>query len=108
LTDRKNTLMDRYPDGRIPQYTCEEQDERLSSEIEQTKGELRRVEADDEQIENLLEFAKQVLADPAGTLGAWVAGTKATAAKVFYFLPDLATRGRKDWNRGNSFILQRC
>jgi hypothetical protein len=33
LTGRKNALIDRYLDGRIPGQTYNEQDERLSGEI---------------------------------------------------------------------------
>ena len=66
LTDRKNTLMDRYLDGKIDQSTYDEQNERLGTEIAETRAALRSVEVIDEQIEELLEFADSVLRDPAG------------------------------------------
>jgi site-specific DNA recombinase len=66
LTDRKNTLMDRYLDGKIDQSTYEEQSGRLAGEITEAKTSLREIETDDEQIEELLDFADGVLRDPAG------------------------------------------
>ncbi len=66
LTDRKNTLMDRYLDGKISQNTYDEQNERLSAEIDAAKASLREIENDEEQIEGLLEFTDGVLRDPAG------------------------------------------
>jgi site-specific DNA recombinase len=66
LTDRKNALMDKYLDGRIDQNTYDEQSTRLSTDIADTKTSLRAIETDDEQIEELLDFADGVLRDPAG------------------------------------------
>ncbi len=65
LSDRKNTLMDRYLDGKIDQHTYEEQSERLSAEIAEANGALREIENNEEQIEGLLDFAENVLRDPA-------------------------------------------
>src|ERR1019366_6145560 len=66
LTERKNALMDRFLDDRIPQSDYDEQNERLSFEIEEAKAVLREVEASDEQIDELLDFADGILSNPAG------------------------------------------
>src|ERR1035437_531411 len=66
LTDARNTLMDRYLDGRIDQGTYEEQNARLGTEITEARTALRCIETVDEEIEELLEFADGVLRDPAG------------------------------------------
>lgn len=87
LTDRKNTLMDRYLDGKIDQSTYDEQNARLGSEIAQARAELRNVEIIDEQIEGLLEFADSVLRDPAG-LWSELRWTNVSGCKRFYSLPE--------------------
>ncbi len=66
LTDRKNTLVDRYLDGRVSEQTYKEQDERLSSEIADARSALLQAEVNDEEIDALLGFADRVLLDPAG------------------------------------------
>ena len=66
LTGRKNTLMDRYLDGKIPQQTYNEQNERLSDEINDAKSALLEAASNEEQIDELLDFAQRVLRDPAG------------------------------------------
>jgi site-specific DNA recombinase len=66
LTDRKNTLVDRYLDAKIPQQTYNEQDERLSAEIDEAKSALEEVAASEDKIDALLDFADRVLSNPAG------------------------------------------
>jgi DNA repair exonuclease SbcCD ATPase subunit len=66
LTNRKNNLVDGYLDRRVRQSDYDEQDQRLSDEIEEAKTALRELEEDEERIEDLLEFADRVLTDPAG------------------------------------------
>jgi site-specific DNA recombinase len=66
LTGRKNALMDRYLDSKIPQQTYNEQNERLSGEIDEAKSALVEVAASEGQIDELLDFADRVLKDPAG------------------------------------------
>ena len=65
-TGRKNMLIDRYLDGKIPEQTYSEQNERLANEISESRAALLEAEVADEQIEGLLEFADRVLHDPAG------------------------------------------
>ena len=66
LTSRKNTLMDRYLDGKIPQQTYDEQSERLSDEVTEAKSALLQVATNETRIDELLDFAERVLSDPAG------------------------------------------
>src|ERR1039457_6097912 len=66
LTGRKNTLMDRYLDGKIPQQTYDEQSERLSDQVTEAKSALLQVATNEEHIDDLLDFADRVLHDPAG------------------------------------------
>ncbi len=106
LTDRKNTLMDRYLDGKIDQSTYDEQNERLGSEIAQARAELRNVEVIDEQIEELLEFADSVLRDPVGLwMRASLDPASALAKGSIPYRSDLCGR-QWIWNRLNSLNLQ--
>jgi site-specific DNA recombinase len=66
LTGRKNTLMDRYLDGKIPQQTYNEQNERLSDEINDAKSALLEAATNQGKIDELLNFAERVLQDAAG------------------------------------------
>lgn len=65
LAARKNTLVDRYLDGRIDEGTYQEQTARMREEIVDTETRLHQVSADDEDIEALLTFSNRILADPA-------------------------------------------
>ena len=65
LTDRKNSLMDKYLDGKIDRRTYDEQSERLSAEVADANAALREIEANEGQIDGLLDFAESVLRDPA-------------------------------------------
>jgi site-specific DNA recombinase len=66
LTGRKNTLVDKYLDGKVTEQTYGEQVERLSGEIAEATAALREAERADEQVEDLLIFADRLLSDPAG------------------------------------------
>jgi DNA-binding PucR family transcriptional regulator len=65
LTARKNTLVDRYLDGRIDESTYQEQTARMHEETADTENRLQLVSADDEDIEALLAFSNRILSDPA-------------------------------------------
>jgi len=66
LADRKNSLMDKFLDNRISQRDYDQQNERLSDEIDQATTMLRELETSDEQIQDLLDFTDSILSNPAG------------------------------------------
>ena len=95
LEGRKNSLVDKYLDGKVTEQTYREQDERLSSEIGEARAALREAELADEQIEDLLGFADGILSDPAasGHAHRWICDRSCNG---FYFPAVWPTHRPKD------------